>query len=397
MYKPFITTPQLFTSIVLFELGSSIVVGLGMQAKQDAWLALLIGLVPGLLIFAVYAYLHGVFPRYSLVGILFQLFGSWIGSCLSIVYILYFIYIASRVLRDFISLIVIVTLDLTPIYMISLLMLAIIFYACQSGLAPLLRTGIILTFIVIVFWLITFILLLLSDVADFNRLLPVLEEGWKPVLQTAFPLTATFPFGEMVVFMMFLGQVKQPRSVLRIGVLALLFSALLLIITTILDIVVLGTEQATHKAFPFYTTVTKINIREIIQRMDALAVSILIIGMFYKISLFFYAALQATEEIAAQLRKAHNSHKVACDDDSSQTPAVSFPAPSHIRLPLSLLYAVILFLTSYWVANNFIQHIHIGLKWVPFYLHLPLQYILPGLMALMALWKSKKTQPSLST
>ncbi|WP_375540594.1 GerAB/ArcD/ProY family transporter [Peribacillus simplex] len=33
-----------------------------------------------------------------------------------------------------------------------------------------------------------------------ENLLPVLEEGWKPVFTTAFPLTFTFPFGEMIVF-----------------------------------------------------------------------------------------------------------------------------------------------------------------------------------------------------
>jgi spore germination protein KB len=45
---------QLFTLMVLFELGSAVVVGLGLEAKQDAWLAILFGMMGGIVLFSLY-------------------------------------------------------------------------------------------------------------------------------------------------------------------------------------------------------------------------------------------------------------------------------------------------------------------------------------------------------
>lgn len=45
MEKVKISPTQLFSHIVLFKLGSLIVVGLGMKAVQDAWLAILLGML----------------------------------------------------------------------------------------------------------------------------------------------------------------------------------------------------------------------------------------------------------------------------------------------------------------------------------------------------------------
>lgn len=45
MEKAKISATQLFILMVLFELGSALLVPLAMRAKQDAWLAILIGML----------------------------------------------------------------------------------------------------------------------------------------------------------------------------------------------------------------------------------------------------------------------------------------------------------------------------------------------------------------
>lgn len=47
MEKAKISLYQLFVLILLFELGSAILVPLAIDAKQDAWLAILSGLIGG--------------------------------------------------------------------------------------------------------------------------------------------------------------------------------------------------------------------------------------------------------------------------------------------------------------------------------------------------------------
>ena len=48
MEKAKISATQLFVLVVLFEMGSAILVGIASDAKQDAWIAILLGLAGGI-------------------------------------------------------------------------------------------------------------------------------------------------------------------------------------------------------------------------------------------------------------------------------------------------------------------------------------------------------------
>ena len=58
MEKAKISASQLFILMVLFELGSSLLVPIAMDVKQDAWLAILLGMVGSFVLFLVYNKLH---------------------------------------------------------------------------------------------------------------------------------------------------------------------------------------------------------------------------------------------------------------------------------------------------------------------------------------------------
>ncbi|MEJ8545072.1 GerAB/ArcD/ProY family transporter [Brevibacillus borstelensis] len=59
---------QLFGLLVFFELGSSLMIPLGTHSEQDAWIAILLSLMAGLLIFQVYLYLYRQYPAIPLTG-----------------------------------------------------------------------------------------------------------------------------------------------------------------------------------------------------------------------------------------------------------------------------------------------------------------------------------------
>lgn len=54
---------QYFIIIVLFELGSAILVGLGMDAGRDAWFAILLGMLCGMVLFLGYFFCTINFQR----------------------------------------------------------------------------------------------------------------------------------------------------------------------------------------------------------------------------------------------------------------------------------------------------------------------------------------------
>lgn len=364
MEKVKISSIQMFSLIFLFELGSAVVVGLGVQAKQDAWLAILIGMLGGLVLFLIYYYLFRQYPDLPLTSYIPKVFGKMIGYPVAVLYILYFIYIASRVLRDLGSLLVISTLGQTPLWVINVLVIFIIVYANYLGIEPLARAGEIFFFVFIFFLLSSNFFIFASGLIKVENLLPVLEEGWKPVFTTAFPLTFTFPFGEMIVFTVLMPYLNRPHSNLKTGLSAMLICGITLSFIRAVDIAVLGTQKTETFMFPLLETVSRVNLGDFFQRLDAIVISTLIIGGFFKISIFTYAAVVGTADLF-KLRK----HPV-----------------------IVYFVCIFTFIVSLLNADNFQEHIHIGLKIVPFYLHLPLQTGIP-LLLLIVVWIRKKLKP----
>lgn len=126
---------QLFVLIVLFEMGSAILFAPGSQAaRQDAWISLLLGLAGGLLLFHVYYRLYLFYPDLPLTGYLRKITGIWTGTIIGLFYIIYFLYQASRILRDFGELLVTTSYTSTPLFIINSLMVLIIVTQVIRGL-----------------------------------------------------------------------------------------------------------------------------------------------------------------------------------------------------------------------------------------------------------------------
>ncbi|MBN3554841.1 GerAB/ArcD/ProY family transporter [Fictibacillus nanhaiensis] len=366
-----IDVQQYFIIIVLFELGSAILVGLGMDAGRDAWIAILLGMICGMFLFLGYYFLYKQFPEQSLTQYVEILFGKYVGKLFAFLYLMYFMYLAARVLRDFGSLLLSAVFVQTPIIVVNALMIATIVYVLKLGFEVLVRTGEIIFSLVVLLGVILAVLVLSADLMKYNYLLPVLGQGFLPVLKAAFPVTPTFPFGEMVVFTMlfpYLKTTKQTKA-LTVGLIAILLSGVILSVTVAMDIAILGGHVATHVYFPLLAAVAKINLGEFIQRLDALVVFTLIIGGFFKISVLFYVAVKATQDI--------------------------FGVKDEKKLigPIG----IVLILSSIVIAANYVEHITEGLKIVPHFIHIPFQVVLPSLFIIVCLMRRKKLKHFVSS
>lgn len=106
-----------------------------------------------------------------------------------------------------------------------------------------------------------------------------------------------FPFGELIVATVLLPHLSQQKSGIKAGYLAILFSGMMLALTSAVTISVLGDNITERSVFPLLTMVGKANISEFIERTEILIVMVLIIGVFFKISLYYYAALISASEL----------------------------------------------------------------------------------------------------
>ncbi|MEH7521245.1 GerAB/ArcD/ProY family transporter, partial [Priestia megaterium] len=83
MEKAKISASQLFILMVLFELGTSLLLPVAMEAKQDAWLAILLGMLGSLVLFVIYYKLYSYYPDLLPTEYMQKILGKAIGSVLA--------------------------------------------------------------------------------------------------------------------------------------------------------------------------------------------------------------------------------------------------------------------------------------------------------------------------
>ncbi len=364
MERAKISAYQLLVLIFLFEIGTAILVPLAIEAKQDAWLAVLIGLVGGCCLFWIYHSLYSYYPDIPLTEYMQRILGSVLGKVLAFFYVLYFMYITARVLRDFGEMLIIAFYPETPLFAMNVLMVLVVVYTIRKGIEVIARTGELLFIIMMLIGISTIVLIIISGIIETSNLEPLLEKGLKPVIKTVFTQTLFFPFGEVIVFAMILPYLNQASKAMKAGLLGLGLSGLVIALIMAMNISVLGVNLISRSHFPFLSTIQTIEFAGFLQRLDIIFMLSTVIAGFFKISLYFYASLIGT----ANLFNIKNSAQLA--------------------YPLGL----ILLILSITIASNFSEHVYEGLQIVPLYVHLPFQVIIPGLLLIIAFFKNRKEQ-----
>jgi len=364
MEKAKISASQLFILMVLFELGSALLVPLAIDANQDAWLAILLGMVFSFVLLLVYHRLYLYYPDLLLTEYMQKILGKVMGTVLAFVYILYFMYDASRVLRDFGEMLLAFAYPDTPLFIANALLMLVIIYTIRKGIEVIARSGELLFIFMYVLAVAGFILIVSSGLIEIKNLQPILEEGLFPVLKVVFTQTLYFPFTEVIVFTMILPYLNNPKKAKVTMLCATGLSGINLIITMLINVCVLGVSLTARSQFPLLSTVQTIQVADFLERLDVFFMLALVISIFFKICLLFYVAVVGTA----------NLFKVK--------------SPSRLSYPLGL---IILFL-SITIASNVQEHIHEGLKVAMVALHIPLLVIIPPLLLLVAFFKNRKEQ-----
>ncbi|MBM7675137.1 nicotinamide riboside transporter PnuC [Gracilibacillus alcaliphilus] len=114
--------------------------------------------------------------------------------------------------------------------------------------------------------------------------------------------------------------------------------------------------------FPLLTTIQSIEVGDFLERLDVIFILILVIGGFFKVSLYTYGAVIG----AASL--------------------FDIKEPSKLAYP----FGIVILLLSMIIASNYSEHLYEGLHVFPLYAQLPFQVIIPVLLLIIALFQHRK-------
>jgi spore germination protein KB len=129
------------------------------------------------------------------------------------------------------------------------------------------------------------ILLLFKDM-DVKELTPLLEKGIYPSILTGLsPVSQTVEIIGMAMIMPFL---NDRNKMIKVYILTPLLLGFFLFIMTTSVIALLGDNLAKSMTYPFFSIVRLVHVGDFLERIEALHVTIWILGMFIRIVFYYY-------------------------------------------------------------------------------------------------------------
>ncbi|GFP74616.1 GerAB/ArcD/ProY family transporter [Clostridium fungisolvens] len=352
---------QLFALVAFYQIGTTVIFGFSSEAGRAAWISVLICTLIGLLINYIYLKLYSLNPGLSLVEWYPNQFGKWLGTPISWMYTIQFLYVGGRIIGDLRSLIPNTLLPNTPHIVTSLVLILVASYAVFSGIEVIGRLGeLFIPFISIISILIV-VLIFSSDIIHLQYLKPFLGKGWKDIWKAVFPLGITQTFGQSIELAMIYPFVNNKNKLTRTVLIATLLSGIFISALDFFAVAVLGETIFSRSIFPMFRLVRLIKIGEFIQNLDALNVLLFLTTAFFKICIHLYSGVRGIQQLTYT-----KSHRI-------------FVIPAA---------AIILYLGMS-MASNSTEHIEAGLKIMPYNLWLLLFYILPIILFIVSLIRKK--------
>ncbi|MBN8193328.1 endospore germination permease [Bacillus sp. NTK074B] len=362
MNKESISLLELCTMMLLFLIGSTVVVGLNFSAMEDSFWAILIEMGFGTLLFYSYLILLKRSEWKEFVPLLEMGFGSVFSKVLAVLFSFYFLYIAARVMNDFAFFTTQVLFPDAPNWIASIPFLIVIGYCIILGFEAIARSAVILSFFSIVTLVALWLLGFFSAEFQGRFLMPLFSHGWKPLWKMIFPIGLTFPYGELVVFLVFIPLTVKKGQLITFAWIPIVLAGLIIIVTMELVIGILHAPFANTYYFPFVKAMEMISYLGVLEHLEIFTYLLLIGGGFIKISVFIYAARIVLTQLFTMKHKNW-----------------------HVLLLLSIVYIL-----SLHRSRDIEEHLYVGLNLVPYYLHIPFQFILPFLLGVVVFWKTRK-------
>lgn len=296
--KEEINLRQFLLFLFLFVIGTSILLSpssLATIAKESAWLSIVVGMMIGVAIILFYLLISIWYPNHNIVDLNRLLFGKWLGTVFSLFFIIFALVSSATVLWTIGHFMVTQMLHETPQPFIHMLFMFVVIYGVYLGIETIGRTGELLFPYVALLLLIVFIFSIPS--INLNYIEPFFDTGTRDIVKGAwFDLSvSTFPL--VVLFMVYPKLVQEKKGVWKKVTITYILAMLTILAATLLTTTVLGVEYTHHHIYPTYVLAKTLNIEGLLQRVEVIIAVSWILTIFFKLSLYFYAAVIALSQV----------------------------------------------------------------------------------------------------
>lgn len=185
-------------------------------AKQDAWLAIILGALIGTLFVYFFVKLAARFPGKNYLEYLNIVWGKPLGTLFSMVYFLYFLLFIVLLFYETAMANSLLFLPRTPKIVPLLIFAVSLIWLISYGIAPIVRFfQLILPFLILPLLLLAVLFISSIEIENFK---PILEDGFMPILKGSFYFLGAYQGPEVILFVApFITQIHKAAKPAMLG------------------------------------------------------------------------------------------------------------------------------------------------------------------------------------
>lgn len=361
MNKQTLCIKKMSALLIIFMLGSTVIIGGTTTLEQDAWVSVIGGALMAIPMVIIYARISKLYPNKNIYEICIELFGKFFGRILVVLLTWYAFHLGALVLRNYAEFVNISSKPETPQLAIILSMIVVIVYLVKSGIKTMGRWSILVVLIIVFIIGMNFIL---SNADDnrFDNLLPFLNHSVKRILTDSYSLF-TFPYAETIVFLSFFDSLDKKFSPYKAFLWSLAITVFLLLIVTIRNITLLGPFMLRISMFPSYAAIRLINVGKFLTKIEGIAMINYILLGITKVAVTLLATVKG----------------ITCFFNLKDYKTMTIPVALLMTVLAIIVYPNVLEMFEF-----------LSLGYYPIYV-IPFQIVIPLLIWIMAEVKKKKT------
>ncbi|CAH1205046.1 GerAB/ArcD/ProY family transporter [Paenibacillus sp. JJ-223] len=293
-----LTTLQAMSVIVCFIIGAELLILPRELAEAvgtpDAWMTVAVGGTCSFVNAWIIIKLSQRFPEMTFYEYVQEIAGSFVGKCIGLILILYYINVASYELRSMEEVTSFFLLEGTPGWAILALFIWTSLYLCMEGITTIGKVC------QVIFPIIAFVLILIFSLGfhifDVDNLRPVLAKGFMPVLHGMGSTTLTFSGSECLLFI--LCRMQNPKRATLIAGWGIGLAVVFYTTAVIICIGAFSIDGVLTRTWPFFDLARSVEVENLLlERFESLLLSIWIIQIFATFTIVFYCAALGLSQI----------------------------------------------------------------------------------------------------
>lgn len=267
--------------------------------NQDVWLAAVLATLMGTLNAFFLSRLAALFPGQTVMQFCASLGSAITAKIIGAPFVVFAVFVTTVTFRDFAELMVTVFFPETPMLVFLIIIALLAAWASLLGFEVIARMTQFLLPLILAGILAGGLMALKG--ADWQNLLPVVENGLAPIIRGG--ITQWAFFGDMAIWFVLLPHLHQRDKNYRFMPLSIIIAGFVLVAALIFVISVFGPYQAVMRTYPYLSLIKSISIAEFLERAEGGFLIIWVASNFIKIVVFFYTAVFGVSQYFRQVKR----------------------------------------------------------------------------------------------